>query len=375
VLGISSLIAIPRAFYISALRGLQKMEFNNLIDVGASALQQFGTILVLLRGGGLPEVAGWFAACFVSSLLAYILVVSHFFSPAASVPRLSIEVMRRNFRYTSRMASSSLLAMVHTQSDKVIISKLLPLASFGYYTLAYGAVSKGAVMTTSIAQAALPSLSDLFKSGTREALMTQYRKLQDLISFLTVPIFAGIFFAELPVFTYVLNAEVARMLLWPIAFLCVGFCMNASLNAPFVFSLAVGRPDIAARLNFYGLFVVLPVTGLLVYRFGLAGAGFSWIFYHVFALPYQVSRTCSECLHIPAWRWYVDFLKVVLLTILTYGIGWGVIVSAGRQSLTFLASTYVVSSILFLAVAYGSIGDELRDTFKQFFVERSASGT
>src|SRR5208337_5570495 len=56
VLGIAALLALPRSFCTSILRGIQRMEFTNLIDVGASALQQFGTIGILFLGGGLIQV-------------------------------------------------------------------------------------------------------------------------------------------------------------------------------------------------------------------------------------------------------------------------------------------------------------------------------
>jgi O-antigen/teichoic acid export membrane protein len=43
-LGIASLVALPQSFYTSLFSGLQRMEFNNIIDVIAGCLRQFGTI-------------------------------------------------------------------------------------------------------------------------------------------------------------------------------------------------------------------------------------------------------------------------------------------------------------------------------------------
>ena len=51
LLGIASLVAFPRSFYACLLRGIQRMEFNNLIDVATAALQQMGIIIILLLGG------------------------------------------------------------------------------------------------------------------------------------------------------------------------------------------------------------------------------------------------------------------------------------------------------------------------------------
>ncbi len=362
ILGIAALTALPRAFYTSILRGLQRMEFNNLIDVATGALQQFGTIVILVLGGGLMHVAYWFGACFALGIAAYFVISAHFFSFRALVPGYSSEVVKRNFRYASRMASISILGMVHMQSDKAIVSKLLPLGELGYYGLAYSGISRSTLLTSAIAQAAFPSLSALFKKGDRLALLVQYRKLQDLLCFGTVPIFAAILFAAVPVFSYFLNAGAARLLLWPVAFLCVGFYMNGTLNVPYVFSLAVGRPDIAARLNFYALFCVLPVTFILVHSYGLAGAGFSWVFYHLFAYAYAVPRMCSACLGMPTRSWYFHVMKALVLTALTYGLAWIVLVVTVSRSNISLMVAYPLASLLFLAGAYLMVGEELRET-------------
>jgi O-antigen/teichoic acid export membrane protein len=362
ILGIAALTALPRAFYTSILRGLQRMEFNNLIDVTTSAFQQLGTIVILVLGGGLMHVAYWFGACFALGIAAYFMISAHFFSFRALVPGYSSAVVKRNFRYASRMASISILAMAHMQSDKAIVSKLLPLGEMGYYGLAYSAISRSTLLTSAIAQAAFPSFSALFKKGDRLPLLVQYRKLQDLLCFGTVPFFAAIAFAAVPVFTYFLSAGAARLLLWPVAFLCVGFYMNGTLNVPYVFSLAVGRPDIAARLNFYALFCVLPVTFILVHLFGLAGAGFSWVFYHLFAYAYAVPRLCSQCLGIPTWSWYVHVSKALILAALTYGLAWVVLVITVARSNILLMVAYALASMLFLAGAYLMVGEELRET-------------
>lgn len=362
ILGIGVILVLPRSLYASVLRGLQRMEFNNLIEVSAGILLQFGTIVILMMGGGLVYVAYWVSASFALSVAAYLLASAHFFSWAPLCPGFSSAVVRRNLAYASRMASVSLLAMIHTQADKAIASKLLALGVVGYYGLAYSAASKGTLITTAIAQAAFPSLSALFKKGDRLSLLVQYRKLQDLLCFGTVPLFAALPFAALPVFTYFLNAEAARLLLWPVTFLCVGFYMNGTLNVPYVFSLAAGRPDIAARSNFYALFIVLPVTFILVYFFGLGGAGFSWVFYHLFAYAYGVPRTCSECLGIPTWSWYVHVSKALILAALTYGLAWLVLAVAGAHSNVSLIAAYALASMAFLTGAYLTVGEELRET-------------
>lgn len=364
VLGITSFLALPRSFYISILRGLERMGLTNFVDVAMSALQQFGAIAILLRGGGLLQVVYWMSGCFVLGGVAYALICSRIFTWSALIPGFSSNVAARNFAFTSHMAVISILAMIHTQVDKAIVSKLLPVGVFGLYAFAYGGVSRSTLVTSAVSQAAFPSFSSLFKRGDRESLMGQYHKSQDLICFATVPLFAAVPFAALPLFSYIFNVESARMLLLPVTFLCAGFYMNGTLTTPYVFSLAAGRPDITARMNLYALLVVPPVTGVLIYLFGLSGAGFSWIFYHLFAYAYVVPRICRECLQISPWEWYRQILRVLLITALTYGTAWVALDFIGSHSLFFLALAYVAASVTFLGAAYLMIGGDLRNSFQ-----------
>jgi len=365
VIGVASLLAFPRTFYVSILRGLQRMEFNNVIDVATSGLQQFGTIAILLLGGGLMQVAHWMAVCFFAGIAAYAFICSRFFPWKALVPAFFLPVVKRNFNFASNMAVTSLLSVVESQADKALVSKLLPIGMFGYYGIAYAGVSKGQLVTTSISQAALPSLCELHGAGNRKALLLQYNKLLDFLCFVTAPIFAAIPFAALPLFTFVLNAEAARLLLLPVTFLCLGFYLNATLSAPSVFSLAVGRPDITARFTVYALFVVLPAATFLIYFFGLKGAGFSWVVYHLFAYVYWIPLLCRECdLGISPVRWYAHVLRFLGPASVIYGSAWMICRTAGHGSVCAFVVGYALASSLFVLGSFLLIGTELRNSFQ-----------
>ncbi|MEC4684613.1 MAG: oligosaccharide flippase family protein [Nitrospirota bacterium] len=366
ILGIASLVALPRSFYASLFRGLQRMEFNNFIDVVTIGLQQFGTVLILAFGGNLFHVVYWFASCYALRILIYLAVSVRFFSLKAIIPGFSSVVVKRNFGFASRMMFISIVSVIRTQADKLIISKLMPVGVLGFYSVAYGTASKGALLTGAVSQAAYPSLSELFRKGDRSKLISQYRKLQDLLCFGIVPLFAAIPFALLPLFSYILNADIATLLLVPTTLLCVGFFMNGTVNVPYVLSLAVGKPGIIARQNFYGLFVTLPVTALLIYFWGLTGAGLSWVFYHIFTYSYGVPRICRECIEIPVWQWYRHVLKIFVLTGLTYGLAWIALDFVSAHTIINLAIAYLIATILFLIGAFLLIGDELREVIVKY---------
>src|SRR5215469_5098201 len=72
VLALALLLMFPRSFYSNILRGLQRMEFNNTIDVGTAVLHQAGTVVAVLLGGGLVQIAYVYFAVLLLSNAAYI---------------------------------------------------------------------------------------------------------------------------------------------------------------------------------------------------------------------------------------------------------------------------------------------------------------
>lgn len=367
ILGIAAVISLPGGLYSSLLIGLQRMGITNIIGVSTLAVQQFGTIMILANSDSLFHVVYWYAGCYYLRTFVCMLVDGRFFAIKSFIPRYFHEVIKRNLKYSSRMMAITITATIHTQSDRLIISKLLPIGDVGYYGVAYNVVSKSTLLTGSVSGATFPSFSALFRSGNINGLMSQYRKLHDLVCFGIVPLFGAVLFALVPLFSYLLNNDVAYTLLLPSALLSLGFYMNGTLNIPYFVSLAMGRPDICARQNMYALFVVLPVTIIFIYFLGLTGAGLSWVFYHIFAYAYGARRMCRECLEMSIWKWYLHILKVLVLTGLTYGIAWLVLSLIGSHSILSLSIAYVLATIAFLIISYFLIGDELRGSVLNIF--------
>jgi O-antigen/teichoic acid export membrane protein len=265
VLGIAAIISLPGGLYSSLLIGLQRMEITNIINVSTLVVQQFGTIMILVYGGGLFYVVYWYAGCYYLRPFVCLLVNGRFFALKSFIPGYFHEVIKRNLKYSSRMMAISITATIHWQSDRLILSRFLPIGDVGYYGVAYNIVSRSTLLTNSISGAIFPSFSALFRSGNINGLMSQYRKFHDLVCFGIVPLFGAVLFALIPLFSYLLNKDVAYTLLLPSALLSLGFYMNGTLTIPHIVSLAMGRPDIAARLNTYALFVVLPATAIFIY--------------------------------------------------------------------------------------------------------------
>lgn len=358
ILLISSLLALPRSFYASVIRGLQRMEINNVIDPALTGLQQLGIILIAAEGGNLLHVACWIAVTNVIGVIAYVGMCARFFSfRRALIPGYSASVVTRNWSYTANMMVISLTALGYLQADKVILSKVLPVEWFGYYYFAYTLVSKGAAITMAVSNAAFPHLSNLYANYGATLMGDEYHKLQNTLCVLIAPIFAAISFASVPLFSHVFTTDIAKSLAVPTVFLCLGFYMTGTLTIPNVISFVVGKPNIVARQNIIALFVILPVAFFGIRVWGILGASLSMVVYGLFCYLYSIPTICTECIGITPSRWYSDIAKHYLLVAATYGVCYAVVASTVGSTVYALLVSYGIATVLLVAGAWYFFGD------------------
>jgi len=364
ILGIASLLALPKTLYASVLRGLERMDVTNATEVAVIAVQQLGAIVILSRGGGIFAVVWWLAACRLLSLAAYAIWTAWTFSPAALVPGFSVAAIRRNLRYAVGAMGITIFGAVRLQGDRAIVSKLLPLGTLGFYSFAVSAARRIRSLGTVVSAACFPSFSALRAVGDEASLVRQYWKLQDLVCWSLAPVSALLAFAAVPLFTAVFSPEVAMAMHLPTLVLCLGAYMATTAGVPHALVMASGKPEIPARLNFLSLVIVLPLTVLLTYYWGLTGAALSWVWHFAIGYLYAIPHICRECTNFSPWAWYKHIARVFAAIALTYGTAWGVLALLHTHSIPALAVAYTVATMVYVVAAWLMIGPELKGTIK-----------
>jgi len=67
----------------------------------------------------------------------------------------------------------------------------------------------------------------------------------------------------------------------------------------------------------------------------------------------------------PVGEWYLHIFKILILIILTYGLGLGLVEFIGSYSILSLILAYTGATIVFLVCAYFMISDELKNRLLQ----------
>ena len=270
-----------------------------------------------------------------------------------------------------------MVGYIISQADKWIVSKLLLASQLGYYSVAQSLVSKGAMVPGAIAQAAFPTLSTNVANKERSDWMTQYHKLQDFCSYVYIPVSAAVAMLGIVVMSFVLNEDVVRQT-WPtLVFLAIGQLLLGLQYVPYMFSLAMKRPEIMLRAYLWTLAIAVPMAILLTIRFGLAGAAFSTVLAGALNMLCFIPRFSAECLKTSGWKWFRMSGLLTALGLLSYGLPWLALWMMGLGLDAYgLVVAYAIGSVVFLLVGWMATGPELkglvREQLRSFGIKVSA---
>lgn len=342
------LSAIVATLYQTILRGFEDMAFTNLILVAGTLVRQIGIVVLLNAGADAVQTAIWISVSFwLFPISLYIRCL--YFVPwrSLSIPKWHTEVAARNRSMAAKLVTNSGLEVIQFQADKIVISALLPVATLGIYSFLSNLVTRVGQMRNAVGSASLPTLSTLVSLGQKANVLSLYRKLEDLMVYGTMPLFGALAFGLLPIITYVFTAEIAAELLLPGLLLIVGFYLRGISTPARQIAIAEGRPELIRQSNLVSVVFSVPSAIVLIYYWGLNGAGFASLITGATASLYLAPKVYAECLQLPVGKWYSHLGKVSLLTTFTYGLVGVTLFLMGWRTVIALALGYLVASALF----------------------------
>lgn len=279
LMGLTLAFQWPFALYSGGLMGLQKQVLLNGVTIIAATLRWGGAAVVLWLVS--PTIQAFFIWQVFASAIQTLAtgIVLWKCLPAADRPaRFEQHALIRIWRFAAGMTGISAMAVVLTQLDKVILSKLLPLEIFGYYTLAAVLVSGLYLLVTPIFSAAFPSFSQLVAAGETEKLKNRYHQVCQLASVVILPpAIVLALFAEEILLVWTRNPVTTANAHLLVSVLAVGTALNALLNLPYALQLAHGRTRFAFFANAIAVVLLTPGIIWATMRHGALGAAFAWV--------------------------------------------------------------------------------------------------
>jgi O-antigen/teichoic acid export membrane protein len=289
LMGIAIAFQLPSGLYIGGLMGLQRQVAANGIQVAWGVFRGFGTVLVLWLFS--PTIIT-FAVWQVISNLAYCLlsrvILWHCLSSNSCESRPSFEwhALRGTCGYAAGMTGIAVVSTLLTQTDKLAVSKMLPLEMLGYYSLAGALASVPLALASPISSAVFPRMTGMVALVDADALTRIYHRTCQLVSVAVIP--AGLtasFFAGECIFVWTGSSLTAQRAALAASLLLGGQLLQAVSVVPYYLALAHGNVRLNLTLGFASVILITPLLIVLILRYGIAGAGLSWLILNVITLP------------------------------------------------------------------------------------------
>ena len=189
IMGIITFFQWPLTLYQGGLIGLQKIVLLNGINVTVATLRGVGGILAVWLFPS-PLIA-FFIWQIILSLIQLGLTTYYLWQnlpPGIHKPRFRTSIIVEIWRFALGMSGTSVFSFFLTQTDKVLLSKLLTLEHFGYYSIAVTLNEQLQMMNPQITQPLFPRFSVLVSTNDRESLRDLYHKASQLVSVVILPI-------------------------------------------------------------------------------------------------------------------------------------------------------------------------------------------
>jgi O-antigen/teichoic acid export membrane protein len=222
-------------------------------------------------------------------------------------PRFSWNMMRGSWRFAAGMTGITITAVIATQLDKVLLSGLLSLEMFGYYSLAAVLAGGLRIVATPMFDALFPRFSALIALGDQASLQSLYHRSAQLMSTLMIPLAAVLsLFAYEVVNVWTRSELTATQTMHVLALLALGTGINGLWLMPYALQLAMGWTSLAFGLNAALIAAFVPALILLTSRYGSVGAAGAWVGFNSVGLLVASGLTHRRVLQgeWPHWAWH-----------------------------------------------------------------------
>jgi O-antigen/teichoic acid export membrane protein len=336
----------PIALYSGGLLGLQRQVALNASLVVMMTVRNLGAVLALWLVS--PTIEAFFVWQLIATA-AHAMVVRYLLSRSLPDPghraRLRPAVLAGVWRFAAGLSATSLLIVVLTQMDKVVLSKLLSLRDFGYYSLATLVASGLVYVFLPIFQAVFPQLSRLVALTDERALSRLYHQACQLVAVIGLPIAAVVAcFAPEIMLAWTGDRVIADHTHVVVTLLVAGTALNGLMNIPYALMLANGWTRLPFKLNLIAVIVFLPLLIFSAERYGAQGAAAVWVCVNAGYVLLGITLLHRRLLPGEQARWWSQDVAVPLLAV-------GAVVVPARLLFPSAAGTPVTVALLTLVLA------------------------
>jgi O-antigen/teichoic acid export membrane protein len=308
VMGLLVALRFVENIYRAGLVGLQRQVGLNVATSALATLRGAGAVAVLeLIAADIEAFFVWQAAVSVLSIAVFAAMLYRSLARPAAPPAFGWHRLRGIARFSAGTFGISALGFAISQTDKLVLSRMLDLAEFGRYALAAALAAYVRLFAASIDQAVYPKLVELSAAGRTVELARTYHRASQLTVVLMGGLGAGLaVLSSAFLFAWTGDSDLADRVAPLLTLLVAGMVANGLLNMPYSLQMAAGWTSLLLRTNVVMACVFVPAVILMTARFGAMGAALTWVAVNLVYLVTVVNLMHVRLLREERRRWYLE---------------------------------------------------------------------
>lgn len=279
LIGIAMACNFPLSLYYGGLMGLQKQVLMNGIDIFMSSFRAVTVTLVLwLVSPSIYAFFVWQAGTYLFQALLTRTSLWRQLPQSGIAPTAQLKVLKETWRFTAGISAITIFAVIITNSDKVILSTLLPLSLFAAYTIAGSLAGILSFAVAPVFSAVFPALTKIAAEGNEELVKGLYHRSCQFLSVIVFPAaFVIVLFSSQLLQIWIRNPVVTENAHQVASLLAIGTALNAIMILPYCLQLSYGWTRLAFFQNLFAVILFVPLLLRLTSTYGAPGAATAWI--------------------------------------------------------------------------------------------------
>ena len=306
IMGFVLALQMPIGFYSGGLMGLQRQVPLNVINVGMSTLRGAGAAVILWLVS--PTIQAFFLWQVIISIINIFLLKVFLWRELPSAQTKAVfekQLLKGNWRFAAGISGITILAVILTQLDKVILSKMLSLEMFGYYTLASTVAMSLTRIFTPVFYSIYPRFTQLVSTGEEERLKRLYHEGSQFMSVLILPIAIVIaLFSYEILLLWTKNPIMTGKSYLLVSILTWGTALHGMMVLPYALQLASGWTSLSIYKNIIAVILLVPLIIVMTMHYGAKGGAIVWLILNMGYFFFEIPIVHQRLLRKEKWRWY-----------------------------------------------------------------------
>ncbi len=271
------LISMLLATVMGVLRALERFDIVNYIGITLGVLNIGSIILILKLGFSLKEIiivtliiqtmGVYIAWIFVKKLLPFL--TKPIWGPSLLIPM---------FKFGGCVTISGTVSPILMNIEKMFLTMLRPISNLTYYSIPFSIMNALSMIPSAVAGVLFPAFS-YFGSSQDKQINKELHYRGSLCIFFSYffPVVFFIIFSR-PFLTLWIGEGFAEQSSNILIILVIAGLINAIAYPSIIALQGIGKPHIPAFFHIIETIFYIPLSYMLIYRFGGVGAALAWLF-------------------------------------------------------------------------------------------------